>query len=113
MDFFLNLLSEVINNVEKSFWSTILYYFIFLFVYSIFSLPGLIVFVAIAGYLTGRKVYISKTNYFKIPDIIEVTLINKSRVKFKPYNFSKLPHKLDCKIDQNIRDIFVDNEFYK
>ena len=53
MDFFLNLLSEVINNVEKNFWSTIFYYFIFLFIYSIFSLPGLIIFVAIAGYLFG------------------------------------------------------------
>ena len=56
---------------------------------------------------------VTKIGKLKIPDIIEVTLINKSRVKFKPYNFSKLPHKLDCKIDQNIRDIFVDNEFYK
>jgi len=42
--------------------------------------------VAIAGYLTGRKVYISKTNYFKIPDIIESWFKNEKNIVLSDRN---------------------------
>ena len=58
---------------------------------------------------TGK---IKKIGNYNIPDIIEFTLINKNRVNFTPKNYSKLPNKLDKKIDQKKKDIFIDKNFY-
>ena len=55
---------------------------------------------------------ITKIGNMKIPDMLELTLINKSRVKFIPSKLSPLPHKLDKKVDPNLKDILLDKKIY-
>lgn len=53
---------------------------------------------------------ITKIGKIQIPDMLEVTLINKKRVKFIPKVISTLPHKLDKKVDPNMKDILLDKK---
>lgn len=50
---------------------------------------------------------IKKIGKYLIPDMIELTLINKRRINKKLLNYSNIPHPLDQKTDPNKRDIFV------
>ena len=54
---------------------------------------------------------IKKIGNLKIPDMLELTLINKSRVKKIPFKKLKLPHKLDKKTDPSKKDIYLDLNF--
>ena len=56
---------------------------------------------------------IKKIGKLKIPDMIEVTLIKKNRVKNFKKEFSKLPHDLDSKTDLNKKEIFIDKYWYE
>ena len=53
MNFLLSYLNEILLFSENSFFIAILIYFLFLFFYSFISFPGLVIFVAISGYLFG------------------------------------------------------------
>ena len=53
MNFLLYYLNEVILFSENRFFITVLIYFFFLFFYSVFSIPGLVIFIALSGYLFG------------------------------------------------------------
>ena len=50
---------------------------------------------------------IKKIGKYLIPDMIELTLINKKRIKKKINNYSLIPHPLDQKTDPNQKEIFV------
>ncbi len=52
------------------------------------------------------------TKKLKIPQIIEVTFLNKRHVKFKK-PISSLPHPLDSKCDKNKKEFILDNLFLK
>ena len=56
---------------------------------------------------------IKKIGKLKIPDMLEVTLIKKNRVKNFRKVFSKLPHDLDSKTDINRKEIFIDKYWYE
>ena len=49
---------------------------------------------------------VKKIGKLKIPDMLELTLINKKRVKFVPSKKSKLPHVLDRKTDPSKMEIY-------
>ncbi len=49
---------------------------------------------------------------FKIPDMLEITLIRKDRVKNFTNEFSRIPHKLDQKTVLNKKEIFIDQKWY-
>ena len=49
---------------------------------------------------------------FDIPDMLELTLIRKDRVKNFKNEFSKLPHKLDQKTVLNKKEIYIDKKWY-
>ena len=53
MNFLLYYLNEVMLFSENRFFITVLIYFFFLFLYSVFSIPGLVIFIALSGYLFG------------------------------------------------------------
>ena len=53
MNFLFYYLNEVILFSENRFFITVLIYFFFLFFYSVFSIPGLVIFIALSGYLFG------------------------------------------------------------
>ena len=67
MNFLLYYLNEVILFSENRFFITVLIYFFFLFFYSVFSIPGLVIFIALSGYLFG--IY-----YSYLISIIAITL---------------------------------------
>ena len=67
MDFFFSLLQDILLYSEDNYFISILSFFFFLFCYSIFSLPGLLIFTSISGYLFG--IY-----YGFIISILSVTL---------------------------------------
>ena len=56
---------------------------------------------------------VKKINKFKVPDMIEVTLIRKDRIKIFSNEFSKLPHALDQKTLSDKDEIFLDPNWYK
>ena len=49
---------------------------------------------------------VKKIGKLKIPDMLELTLINKKRVKFVPSKKLKLPHALDKKTDPSKMEIY-------
>lgn len=49
---------------------------------------------------------VKKIGMLKVPDMIELTLINKNRVKFSPSKRLKLPHALDKKTDPSKNEIY-------
>ena len=53
MDFFLSYLNNLLLYTNDNFLFSLFIYFIFLLFYSAFSLPGIIVFIALSGYLFG------------------------------------------------------------
>ena len=53
MNFLLSYFNELLLFSENRFFIAILIYFFFLFFYSVISFPGLVIFVAISGYLFG------------------------------------------------------------
>ena len=53
MDFFFFLIQNIIVYSQDNYFFSILLFFFFLLFYSAFSLPGLIVFTSISGYLFG------------------------------------------------------------
>ena len=53
MEIFFSLLQNIVIYTQNNYFTSILFFSFFLFFYSIFSLPGLIIFVAISGYLFG------------------------------------------------------------
>ena len=53
MDFFFSLQQNILLYSQDNYFISILFFFFFLFCYSIFSLPGLLIFTSISGYLFG------------------------------------------------------------
>ena len=53
MDFFFSYFNDLLLYTKDNFLISLLIYFIFLFFYSAFSLPGLVFFIALSGYLFG------------------------------------------------------------
>ena len=49
---------------------------------------------------------------YNIPDMLEITLIRKDRVKNFTGEFSVIPNKLDQKTVINKNDIFIDQKWY-
>ena len=49
---------------------------------------------------------------YSIPDMLEITLIKKNRVKNFSNEFSSLPNKLDQKTVINKKEIFIDKKWY-
>ena len=49
---------------------------------------------------------------FKIPDMLEITLIRKDRIKNFSRQYAELPHKLDQKTVLNKDEIFIDKNWY-
>ena len=56
---------------------------------------------------------LTKIAEFSIPDMLELTLINKQRVKFSNSNYLSIPHKLDKKVNPTEEDIFLDEKIFK
>lgn len=55
---------------------------------------------------------VKKIGNFLVPDMLEVTLINKNRIKIIPKNLAELPHSLDQKIDIKKKEIFIDQKWF-
>ena len=53
MEFFFSLLQNILLYSQNNFYISILFFFFFLLCYSFFSLPGLIIFITMSGYLFG------------------------------------------------------------
>jgi uncharacterized membrane protein YdjX (TVP38/TMEM64 family) len=53
MEFFFSLLQNILLYSQDNYFISILFFFFFLLFYSIFSLPGLIIFICMSGYLFG------------------------------------------------------------
>ena len=53
MEFFFSLLQNILLYSQDNYFISILFFFFFLLFYSIFSLPGLIIFTCMSGYLFG------------------------------------------------------------
>ena len=53
MDFFFSFLQTILLYSQDNYFVSILFFFFFLFCYSAISLPGLIIFISISGYLFG------------------------------------------------------------
>ena len=49
---------------------------------------------------------------FKIPDMLEITLIRKDRIKNFSGQYAEIPHKLDQKTVLNKDEIFIDKNWY-
>ena len=67
MEFFFSLLQNILLYSQDNYFISILFFFLFLLFYSIFSFPGLLIFTSISGYLFG--IY-----YGFIISILSVTL---------------------------------------
>jgi len=78
MEIFLNFLDYIKINVEYNFILTFLIFFIFLFFYCSFSIPGIPIFVTATGYFFG--IYIG---YF----ISIISLVLGSLIFFSFFNF--------------------------
>ena len=86
-DLFLNIFDKVINKLENYF------YVCHLHVNNISKIKNI-------------------SNYL-VPDMIEMTFIKKDRVKNFSSKFSTLPHKLDHKTVSDIKEKFLDKNWYK
>ena len=53
MEFFFSLIQDILIYSQDNYFISILFFFFFLLFYSIFSLPGLIIFTCMSGYLFG------------------------------------------------------------
>ena len=56
---------------------------------------------------------IKKIGDYLMPDMIEMTFIRKNRVKNFSSKFSILPHKLDSKTVNSVKEKFLDKSWYK
>ena len=56
---------------------------------------------------------IKKIGNYLLPDMIEMTFIRKNRVKNFSSKFSILPHKLDSKTVNSVKEKFLDKSWYK
>jgi hypothetical protein len=56
---------------------------------------------------------IKKIGDHLVPDMIEMTFIRKNRVKIFSSKFSMLPHKLDSKTVNSVKEKFLDKSWYK
>ena len=56
---------------------------------------------------------IKKIGDFLVPDMIELTFIRKNRVKNFSSKFSTLPHELDNKTFNHLKEKFLDKNWYK
>tara|TARA_B110000971_G_scaffold26680_1_gene24038 strand:- start:271 stop:1104 length:834 start_codon:yes stop_codon:yes gene_type:complete len=56
---------------------------------------------------------IKKIGDFLVPDMIELTFIRKNRVKNFSSKFSILPHELDSKTVNHLKEKFLDKNWYK
>ena len=56
---------------------------------------------------------IKKIGDYLVPDMIEMTFIRKNRVKNFSSKFSILPHKLDSKTVNSVKEKFLDKSWYK
>ena len=55
---------------------------------------------------------VKKIGGYDIPDMLEITLIKKNRVKNFSNEFAILPNKLDQKTIYNKKEIFIDKNWY-
>ena len=53
MEFFFSLLQDILLYSQVNYFISILFFFFFLLCYSVFSLPGLLIFTSMSGYLFG------------------------------------------------------------
>jgi len=53
MEFFFSLLQNILLYSQVNYFISILFFFLFLLCYSVFSLPGLLIFTSMSGYLFG------------------------------------------------------------
>ncbi len=53
MEFFYSLIQDILSFSQDNYFISILFFFFFLLCYSVFSLPGLIIFTSMSGYLFG------------------------------------------------------------
>ena len=56
---------------------------------------------------------VKKIANFKIPDMLEITLLNKNRFENNPKEIAQIPHSLDQKIDPSKNEIFVDKNWFQ
>ena len=56
---------------------------------------------------------VKKIGNYNIPDMIEITLINKKRLENFPKEIAQIPHSLDQKIDPNKNEIFIDKNWFQ
>ncbi len=95
MDFLLSYLNDILILSENNFFIALLLYFFFIFFYSVFSLPGLVIFVALSGYLFG--IY-----YSYIISIIAITLGSFFFFLFSKFFFKYFFFNLYQKYSRNI-----------
>ena len=101
MEFFFSLLQNILLYSQDNYLISILLFFFFLFCYATFSLPGLLIFIAMSGYLFG--IY-----YGFIISILSLTFGSLiffilSKIFFK-YFFSKYYEKYAQNINKYISD---------
>ena len=53
MEFFFSLIQDILSYTQDNYFISILVFFLFLLCYSVFSLPGLLIFTSMSGYLFG------------------------------------------------------------
>jgi len=53
MEFFFSLIQDILSYSQDNYFISILVFFFFLLCYSVFSLPGLLIFTSMSGYLFG------------------------------------------------------------
>ena len=99
MEFFFSVLQNMLLYSQDNYFISILFFFLFLLCYSVFSLPGLIIFTSISGYLFG--IY-----YGFIISILSITLGSLaffflSKIFFK-YFFIEYYEKYTQNINQYI-----------
>ena len=58
-------------------------------------------------------VKLKKISDYLVPDMIEITFIRKNNIKNFSSKFSALPHKLDNKTVRDIKEKFLDKNWYK
>ena len=97
MDFLLNYGNYIIQFTIDNFLISILIYFIFLFIYSVFSFPGLFLFVIFSGYLYG--IY-----YGYIISIISLCLGTLCFYYFSKYFFKYFFVKYYKKFSMNVNN---------
>ena len=95
MNFLFYYLNEVMLFSESRFFITVLIYFFFLFLYSVFSIPGLVIFIALSGYLFG--IY-----YSYLISIIAITLGSLVFFLFSKFFFKYFFLRYYQKYSQNI-----------